>query len=68
MLIRGATGGGGGQEIPLSFKRNTNLVISLFDWPITKIIYQKEEKKTPQFIPIKRRKKQPMLQKETSIL
>jgi hypothetical protein len=40
--------GGGGreerrgeEEIPL---RNTNLVIALFDWPITKIIYQKENK------------------------
>jgi hypothetical protein len=47
---------GGGGEIPLSFKRNANLVIALFDWPITKIIYHKE-KKTPQFSPIKRKEK-----------
>jgi hypothetical protein len=60
--------GGGGErgeeEIPL---RNTNLVIALFDWPITKNNISKGQKNTPQFSPIKRRKK-PMLQKKTSIL
>jgi hypothetical protein len=55
--------GGGGreerrgeEEVPL---RNTNLVIALFDWPITKIIYQKEKKKIPlNLAPLKEGKNQ----------
>jgi hypothetical protein len=63
-----------GGDMPLSFNKNKNLVIfSLLIGPSPKIRYiyiSEGKKKSPQFNLIKRRKKKkkPMLQKETSIL